>query len=85
MTGFNFLSHGSQDLYPVYLTNDKLLSSGLASKATIIGELIWSVFAGRKRMKELIGRYLHLLANCGAVVGGIIAGYSSQYLGRRLA
>ncbi len=38
MTGFNFLSHGSQDLYPTYLTNDKLLTSALASKATIIGE-----------------------------------------------
>lgn len=40
--------------------NTKLLSSELASKATIIG-------------------------NCGAVSGGIIAGYFSQYTGRRLA
>ncbi|GJJ13447.1 hypothetical protein Clacol_007701 [Clathrus columnatus] len=59
MTGFNFLSHGSQDIYPTYLENDKLLSSSLATKATIIG-------------------------NCGAVAGGALAGYISQYLGRRL-
>ncbi|KAF8320926.1 carboxylic acid transporter [Clavulina sp. PMI_390] len=37
MTGFNFLSHGSQDIYPTYLQSDKLLSSQLATKATIIG------------------------------------------------
>ncbi|KAJ9091715.1 hypothetical protein QFC21_007110 [Naganishia friedmannii] len=60
MTGFNFLSHGSQDLYPTYLQKTKLLSAPLSSKATII-------------------------ANCGAIVGGIIAGYASQYTGRRLA
>ncbi|KAF8588586.1 MFS general substrate transporter [Ramaria rubella] len=59
MTGFNFLSHGSQDLYPTYIEDDKLLSSSLATKATIIG-------------------------NCGAVAGGAIAGFLSQYLGRRL-
>ncbi|GFZ47800.1 hypothetical protein JCM24511_05547 [Saitozyma sp. JCM 24511] len=60
MTGFNFFSHGSQDLYPTYLTTTKKLSSALASKATII-------------------------SNCGAIVGGTIAGYASQYMGRRLA
>ncbi|KAF8516333.1 carboxylic acid transporter protein [Hysterangium stoloniferum] len=59
MTGFNFLSHGSQDLYPTYVQNDKLLASQLATKATIIG-------------------------NCGAVAGGALAGWASQYLGRRL-
>lgn len=87
MTGFNFLSHGSQgtilfqlcsrstphsrsgsdiiarlrntDLYPTYIEDDKLLSSNLATKATIIG-------------------------NCGAVAGGTIAGLVSQRLGRRL-
>jgi SHS family lactate transporter-like MFS transporter len=58
--GFNFFSHGSQDLYPTYLTTTKKLSSALASKATII-------------------------SNCGAIVGGTIAGYASQYMGRRLA
>ncbi|RXK36287.1 MFS transporter, SHS family, lactate transporter [Tremella mesenterica] len=60
MTGFNFFSHGSQDLFPTYLITSKHLSSKLASKATII-------------------------SNCGAIVGGTLAGYSSQYIGRRLA
>jgi SHS family lactate transporter-like MFS transporter len=58
--GFNFFSHGSQDLYPTYLQTSKHLSSALASKVTII-------------------------SNCGAIVGGTIAGYASQYMGRRLA
>ncbi len=59
-SGFNFFSHGSQDLFPTYLITSKKLSSKLASKATII-------------------------SNCGAIVGGTIAGYASQYIGRRLA
>ncbi|KAI0667769.1 MFS general substrate transporter [Trametes maxima] len=59
MTGFNFLSHGSQDLYPTYLTNAKLFTDHDATIATIIG-------------------------NCGAIAGGAIAGWLSQYIGRRL-
>jgi hypothetical protein len=60
MTGFNFLSHGSQDLLVVFLEKNKLFPAPLASKVAII-------------------------SNCGAVAGGIIAGYCSQYTGRRLA
>ncbi|KAF8965854.1 MFS general substrate transporter [Flammula alnicola] len=59
MTGFNFLSHGSQDLYPTYLTASKNLSTHDATVATIIG-------------------------NCGAIAGGVFAGWLSQYIGRRL-
>jgi len=59
MTGFNFLSHGSQDLYPTYLETTKGFSTHDATIATIIG-------------------------NCGAIAGGIFAGYTSQYIGRRL-
>lgn len=59
MTGFNFLSHGSQDLYPTYMTDSKGFSSHDATVATIIG-------------------------NCGAVAGGAVAGFVSQYIGRRL-
>jgi SHS family lactate transporter-like MFS transporter len=65
MTGFNFLSHSSQDLYPTMIQKDNLAhlatpeAAALASKATIIG-------------------------NCGAIAGGTLAGYISQYLGRRL-
>ncbi|KAJ7048046.1 MFS general substrate transporter [Mycena amicta] len=59
MTGFNFLSHGSQDLYPTYLQKTKGLTSHAATVATIIG-------------------------NCGAIAGGTVAGYASQYIGRRI-
>ncbi|OAX41420.1 carboxylic acid transporter protein [Rhizopogon vinicolor AM-OR11-026] len=66
MTGFNFLSHGSQacascydDLYPTYLETTKGFSAHDATIATIIG-------------------------NCGAIAGGTIAGWASQYIGRRL-
>ncbi|KAK0221270.1 carboxylic acid transporter [Armillaria fumosa] len=59
MTGFNFLSHGSQDLYPTYLRDSKSFSDHNATVATIIG-------------------------NCGAIAGGALAGYVSQYIGRRL-
>lgn len=37
MSGFNFLSHGSQDLYPTYLTASKGFTSRSATVATIIG------------------------------------------------
>jgi SHS family lactate transporter-like MFS transporter len=59
MTGFNFLSHGSQDLYPTYLQNTKGFLPHDATVATIIG-------------------------NVGAIVGGGLAGWASQYIGRRL-
>lgn len=35
--GFNFLSHGSQDLYPTYLEKSKGFSNHAATVATIIG------------------------------------------------
>lgn len=60
MTGFNFLSHSSQDLYPTMVKDAKMMSSTQSSQLTII-------------------------MNCGAIVGGIIAGYVSQYTGRRIA
>jgi SHS family lactate transporter-like MFS transporter len=59
MTGFNFLSHGSQDLFPTYLQASKGFSAHDAIVATIIG-------------------------NIGALSGGTIAGWLSQYMGRRL-
>ncbi|KAF9646665.1 MFS general substrate transporter [Thelephora ganbajun] len=59
MSGFNFLSHGSQDLYPTYLVDSKGFTKFNATVATIIG-------------------------NCGAIAGSIIAGWLSQYIGRRL-
>ncbi|KAJ6484052.1 carboxylic acid transporter [Mycena sanguinolenta] len=59
LTGFNFLAHGSQDLYPTYLEENKDLSTHAAVVATIIG-------------------------NCGAIAGGAVAGWASQFLGRRI-
>ncbi|KAF8125096.1 carboxylic acid transporter protein [Boletus edulis] len=59
MAGFNFMSHGSQDLYPTYLQQSKGFSPRDATISTIVG-------------------------NCGAIAGGVIAGNTSQYLGRRL-
>ncbi|KAJ3763524.1 carboxylic acid transporter [Lentinula raphanica] len=58
MTGFNFLSHGSQDLFPTYIQTSKGFSAHDATVMTIIG-------------------------NCGAIAGGAIAGWASQYVGRR--
>jgi SHS family lactate transporter-like MFS transporter len=40
MTGFNFLSHGSQDLYPTYLESSKGFSAHDATVATIIGNCV---------------------------------------------
>jgi SHS family lactate transporter-like MFS transporter len=59
MAGFNFMSHGSQDLYPTYMRVSKGFTSHDATVATIIG-------------------------NCGAIAGGVFAGYLSQYIGRRV-
>ena len=39
MSGFNFLSHGSQDLYPTYLVDSKGFTRTDATVATIIGSL----------------------------------------------
>ncbi|CAF4965034.1 unnamed protein product, partial [Rotaria socialis] len=36
MTGFNFLSHGSQDLYPTFLGSQLMFSGGLVTIATVV-------------------------------------------------
>ncbi|RIA93737.1 major facilitator superfamily domain-containing protein [Glomus cerebriforme] len=58
MACFNFVSHGTQDLYPTYLKTQLLFSPEAVTVTAII-------------------------ANIGALVGGAVCGYSSQYLGRR--
>ncbi|KAF9458789.1 MFS general substrate transporter [Collybia nuda] len=58
-SGFNFMSHGTHDLYPTYLQVSKNFSTHNATVSTIIG-------------------------NCGALVGGVVAGMTSQRIGRRL-
>ncbi|CAF0738394.1 unnamed protein product [Adineta ricciae] len=60
MTGFNFLSHGSQDLYPTFLASTLDFSHTLVTITTIV-------------------------ANCGALLGGMTVGYFSSFFGRRLS
>lgn len=78
MTGFNFFSHGSQDLYPVYLEDAKDLSNAAATRATIISncEPVFPLPA--------IHRLLTYSRIGGAIAGGFFFGAVSQYLGRRL-
>lgn len=47
MAGFNFLSHGSQDLYPTYLEVGKQFSPFDATVATIIGNCGAIAYVGR--------------------------------------
>ncbi|KAF8609835.1 MFS general substrate transporter [Ceratobasidium sp. AG-I] len=62
MSGFNFLSHGSQDLYPTYLQKSKLLTPHQATVATIIGNcgaISGGVFAGI--ISQHLGRRLTII------------------------
>ncbi|GLB38825.1 putative MFS general substrate transporter [Lyophyllum shimeji] len=62
MTGFNFLSHGSQDLYPTYLQTSKNFSPHNATVATIIGNcgaIAGGAFAGY--ISQYIGRRLTIV------------------------
>ena len=58
MAAFNYMSHGTQDLYPTFLAKQHGFGPGLVGTITIV-------------------------ANIGAIAGGIIAGYFSQRFGRR--
>lgn len=60
MTGFNFFSHGTQDLYPTFLQAQHKFSTHTVSLIAIV-------------------------ANIGAILGGITFGICSQYIGRRRA
>ena len=60
MSGFNFLSHGSQDLYPTFLASSLQFSHNLVTITTVV-------------------------ANCGAILGGMTVGYFSSFFGRRLS
>jgi len=75
MTGFNFLSHGSQDLYPTYLQESKGFSKFNSTVATIIGN------CGAITYVFLLCIILRHLIQCR---GGVVAGCLSQYIGRRL-
>lgn len=60
MTAFNFLSHGTQDLYPTFLQKEHKLSTHKVSAILIV-------------------------ANIGAILGGVLFGIYSQSVGRRRA
>ena len=74
--GFNFLSHGSQDLYPTYLKTSKGFSVRDAIVATIIGNCGAITYA----LLAFIISIIYPLHSS----GGAIAGSVSQYIGRRL-
>lgn len=62
MTGFNFLSHGSQDLYPTYMKITKGFSPFLATEATIVGNcgaIAGGTLAGA--LSQYIGRRLTII------------------------
>ncbi|EIW74589.1 MFS general substrate transporter [Coniophora puteana RWD-64-598 SS2] len=72
MTGFNFLSHGSQDLYPIYLETSKGIGTRDATIATIIGNcgaIVGGAFAGWG--SQYIGRRLTIVICC-VLVGAFI-------------
>jgi SHS family lactate transporter-like MFS transporter len=57
MTAFNFFSHGTQDLYPTFLSVQHHLSSGMVGAIAIIyniGAIIGGIFFGA--LSERIGR-----------------------------
>jgi SHS family lactate transporter-like MFS transporter len=58
MTAFNYMSHGTQDLYPTFLQKQRQLAVNSTAPIAIV-------------------------YNLGAVCGGTILGYWSQYWGRR--
>jgi MFS transporter, SHS family, lactate transporter len=59
MTAFNFMSHGTQDLYPTFLQSLKLPTSTVSA--------------------------ITIVANIGAIIGGVTFGAWSQRVGRRRA
>ncbi|KAJ4380420.1 Carboxylic acid transporter, partial [Neurospora sp. IMI 360204] len=60
MAGFNFMSHGSQDLYPTMLKSQYSFSANAVTVTQVV-------------------------ANLGAMSGGILVGYVSQIFGRRIS
>ncbi|HTY34085.1 sialate:H+ symport family MFS transporter [Mycobacterium sp.] len=62
MTAFNWMSHGTQDVYPTFLTATTNQGAGLAS-ATV--------------------KWIVIVYNLGAIIGGLVFGTLSQRFGRR--
>ncbi|BGP55623.1 hypothetical protein JCM8202_004884 [Rhodotorula sphaerocarpa] len=65
MTGFNFFSHGSQDVYPSYIQESKGLSAHYATLATIVGNcgaVAGGTVAGY--ICQFLGRRLTIIVFC---------------------
>ena len=80
MSGFNFLSHGSQDLYPTYLEESKGFTKFNATVATIIGNCGAIACVFLLRLLDIGGFSNHPIQYS----GGAVAGWLSQHIGRRL-
>ncbi|CAF1491739.1 unnamed protein product [Rotaria magnacalcarata] len=62
MAGFNFLSHGSQDLYPTFLGSQLMFSHGLVTIATVVancGAIVGGTLIGY--FSSFFGRRLSIL------------------------
>lgn len=69
MTGFNFMSHGTQDLYPTFLSDQIGLSPDAKTVLMVVinlGAMLGGIFFGQ--VTELTGRRL------GIIIGCIVAG-----------
>ncbi|KAA1246175.1 MFS transporter [Mycobacterium simiae] len=62
MTAFNWMSHGTQDVYPTFLTATADHGAGLSTTTA---------------------RWIAVVYNVGAIIGGLIFGSLSQRFGRR--
>src|SRR6476646_808018 len=62
MTAFNWMSHGTQDVYPTFLSSTHASGAGLSSATA---------------------RWIAVIYNIGAIIGGLTFGTLSQRFGRR--
>jgi MFS transporter, SHS family, lactate transporter len=62
MTAFNWMSHGTQDVYPTFLSATHSDGAGLSSATA---------------------RWIAVIYNLGAIIGGLVFGSLSQRFGRR--
>lgn len=71
MSGMNFMSHGSQDLFPTFLTSQLNFSadrSTVTNSVANLGAMAGGVFVGH--FSEIIGRRLAVIVCC--IVGGAL-------------
>lgn len=71
MSGFNFLSHGSQDLYPSLLKLEKNFDATLVTQTTVVasfGAIIGGTICGW--LSTVVGRRLTIIVVC--IIGGCL-------------